>query len=153
MPPGRWMGGVLVQVWRHKAHEFCVLTKLSVKRWYWTQENKKWKPPTPYNYEPDIISYMGACVLFYTNRLVIWYFIREIPPNWAFYVILHQHTYGDILSGKYPLRGHCGHFPLYGIFYQENTPYRGVCVSHFVQTDFLGISKRVCAFITKRPAP
>ena len=46
---------------------------------------------------------MGACVLFHTNRLVIWYFIREISPKGAFYIILHQHTYGDILSEKYPL--------------------------------------------------
>ena len=46
--------------------------------------------------------------------------------------------------------GGVGHFPLYGIFYHENTPYGGVCMSHFVQKDFLGTSKRVfvCAITT-----
>ena len=80
--------------------------------------------------------------------------MREALPNGNGYVILHQHTYGDILSGKYPLRGRCGHFPLYGIFHQENTPYGSVCVSHFVQTDFLGTSKRVCVLSSQNdPLP
>ena len=42
--------------------------------------------------------------------------------------------------------GGVGHFPLYGILYQE-IPLTGRCVSHFVQTDFLGTSKRVCVCV------
>ena len=75
----------------------------------------------------------------------------------------------DISSGKYPLTGLFMLFcinTLMGTFYQESTPYGGVvatspfivyfirkipltgrCVSHFVQTDFLGTSKRVCVCV------
>ena len=47
-------------------------------------------------------------------------------------------------------------WPLPSLWYilSGNTPYRGVCESHFVQTDFLGTSKRVCVLSSQNdPLP